>query len=340
MYADIKSNNSLDSEEVQTFFTDSVDFEEVETKAGKEFYVKGYISTHDKDLVNDIVTNGCMSDMLEQLKSRNIKLDVEHEAFKGSTNFEKEINKTTIPIAKVVKAIQTEKGIWIKALMNKAHARFEEVWKSVKGGFLDAFSIAFIPLKTAVKAIDGEKTRLLDRLNLLNIAMTGNPINPSASMGEIFMKSLYNFDIKNNLEVSDMATKKEAGDKVEGKNSEPSTSDLLEELKSLGERIEALEELKDGEESEPATPEKPPEDAPAEPAEKPEGGSESEGGEGGEAEDAEVKAIGERLESLEKEVKSILEKPILKSKVSDMKADLNKADKAESKSKGPLDNIV
>ena len=36
---------------------------------GKVFFVEGYISTSDVDLVNDIVTMNCLLDMSEQMKS-------------------------------------------------------------------------------------------------------------------------------------------------------------------------------------------------------------------------------------------------------------------------------
>lgn len=178
------------------FYTDNLDFEEIQTKGGNEHYITGYISTYDKDMVNDIVTPACMSDMLEQMKGRNIKLDVEHESFRGKDRIETELNKTIIPIGRIIDAVQDEKGIKIKALLNTAHTRFREVWSSIKNKFLDAFSIAYIPISTAKKSISGEIIRMLDKVNLLNVALTGNPINTTAKMDEIFVKSLYEFETK------------------------------------------------------------------------------------------------------------------------------------------------
>ena len=37
---------------------------------------------------------------------------------------------------------------------------------------------------------DGKSIRLLDDLNLLNVALTGNPVNPNASMTSVMAKSL------------------------------------------------------------------------------------------------------------------------------------------------------
>ena len=68
---------------------------------GENFFVEGFISTSDLDLVNDIVTKDCIIDMADQMKERTVKLDVEHESFRGNTDLEREINKTIIPVAKI-----------------------------------------------------------------------------------------------------------------------------------------------------------------------------------------------------------------------------------------------
>ena len=80
-----------------TFFTDVAGYEVVDVKGGKKYYVTGYISTKDRDLVDDIVTEKGLDGMLKQLLTKNIKLDVEHEAFR-------EDNPTIIPIGKIIEA--------------------------------------------------------------------------------------------------------------------------------------------------------------------------------------------------------------------------------------------
>jgi HK97 family phage prohead protease len=166
-----------------TFFTDEVGYEEIETKGGKEYFVTGYISTKDRDLVNDIISEEAMSDMLMQINHKNIKLDVEHEAWRQE-------NPSIVPIGKIVEAKRDTKGIFVKAVLNRAHGRFKEVWESIKSGFLDAFSIAFKTTKYVHKVVDGVKTRILNGVELLNIALTGNPVNPECKMTEVFTKSL------------------------------------------------------------------------------------------------------------------------------------------------------
>jgi len=157
---------------------------------GENFFVEGYISTSDLDLVNDIVTKDCLMDMADQMRQRVIKFDVEHESFRGKSNLEKEINKTTIPIAKVDDFLVDKKGLKVRAVLNRHSPRFDEVKGSIEDGFLDAFSIAYVPTKSTTQNKEGINVRMLDRLNLLNVAFTGNPINTESRMTNVFAKSL------------------------------------------------------------------------------------------------------------------------------------------------------
>ena len=173
-----------------TFFTDEIGYEQTETKGGKDYFVTGYISTKDRDLVNDVVSEEALSSMLSQINNKNIKLDVEHEAWR-------EENPSIVPVGKIIEAKRDDKGIFVKAVLNRAHGRFKEVWDSVKSGFLDAFSIAFKTTKYIHKVVDGVKTRILNGVELLNVALTGNPVNPECKMTEVFTKSLKDMeDIK------------------------------------------------------------------------------------------------------------------------------------------------
>ncbi len=157
---------------------------------GTNFFVEGHISTSDLDLVNDIVTKECIIDMAEQMRERTIKLDVEHESFKGKTDLEMEINKTIIPAAKIDDFLIDEKGLKVRAMLNKHVSRFNEVKNSIQDGFLDAFSIAFMPVKETIQEKGGKQIRMLDKINLLNVAFTGNPVNTYASIDQVFLKSL------------------------------------------------------------------------------------------------------------------------------------------------------
>jgi phage head maturation protease len=203
---------------MQTFVIANVSTD-IEAKADseKQYYVTGYISTTDLDRVNDVVTQDCLNDMLLQIKNRNIKLDIEHEVVKD--------NK--LPFGRIIDAGLDKKGLWVRAVLNTAYPDFEKYWKSVQSGFLDAFSILYRPIRFMEKQIAGKAARLLTKLDLVNVAITGNPVNPECRMTASFAKSLdalrsENMDKKEMMDddkKKEMAEKKEAAkdDKKETK---------------------------------------------------------------------------------------------------------------------------
>lgn len=170
------------SENVYIFNSKSLEYTAIETKGKSQYYVSGYITTPDMDLYNDVVTENCMKSMLTQIKSGNVKLDYDHEVFRDSASI--------IPVGKIIDAGLDSKGLWVKAELNSDSPKFSSLWGSIKGGFVDAFSIAFKPLKTVTKAIGETTARLLDELTLVNVAFTGNPVNPQARITAYDMKSI------------------------------------------------------------------------------------------------------------------------------------------------------
>lgn len=183
-----------------TFYSDKLSFAEVKGKNGPEYFIKGHISTGDLDLVDDIVTKDCLDDMYSQFDSKNMKLDFEHEAFRGKSKIESEINKTKLPLGKAITRNIDNKGLEVKWQLNPTWQKFDEkgnvtmgfkeLWSNITNNYLDAFSIAYIPVSTQVKNIDGKKARLLKNIKLLNVALTGNPVNTSATMTNVMAKSL------------------------------------------------------------------------------------------------------------------------------------------------------
>jgi HK97 family phage prohead protease len=182
----------MGSKKTYTFYTDKVSYKSEVKDNKKTCYISGYISTKDRDIVDDIVTEKAMSKMLSQLLTKSIKLDVEHEAWAME-------NPSIIPIGKIIEASRDEKGIFVKASINGSHSRFDEVWSSIKDGYLDAFSIAYKANDYVHKLVDGVKTRMLNDVDLLNVAITGNPVNPEARMTNVFTKSLNEFTEENKM---------------------------------------------------------------------------------------------------------------------------------------------
>jgi len=187
------------------YYTRGIDYKSFfdEKSKTKRYFVKGHIDSSDLDLVNDIVTRNCMQDLDTQLKSGNIKLDFDHETLRkgaGENDLDAQLNLTKIPLGKKSSAELDAKGNLVEFELNPNWKKFDskgnvvmtfkEVWDNVKSGFYDAFSIAYVPINKVDKMVGNVKARMLDKINLINVALTGNPINPSATMTNVFVKSL------------------------------------------------------------------------------------------------------------------------------------------------------
>jgi hypothetical protein len=180
-----------------TFYANNIQVKSFfDEKAKKQRYmVGGYISTGDLDLVNDIATEDCRRDLSEQFKGRKIKLDYDHETIRADRNqdeFDSRLNLTKPVLGKAVSEENDGVGnmVWFELnpnwkkfdLQGNVTMDFKSVWEDIENGYYDAFSIAYVPTKTRMMTKGGSQIRLLDKVNLINVALTGNPVNPAARM--------------------------------------------------------------------------------------------------------------------------------------------------------------
>ena len=175
----------MDQLQVFEGVTNPFQFKEIITKAQKRYIVSGYISTMDLDLAGDQVTSECLQDMLSQIQNGSVKMDWEHE-----TILEQDLNK--VPRARIIpeSAKVDGKGLWVEAEINPDHKDFNEIWGSIKNKFLDAFSIAFRPVEAVVKWMGDKAIRILNKIKLINVGITGNPVNEEAKMDAVIVKAL------------------------------------------------------------------------------------------------------------------------------------------------------
>lgn len=183
------------SQESSFTFTTPLNVNVVEIKGEEHLFVEGDISTNDIDLVNDVMTENCQKSMQRQIMERNMKLDLEHEAFKGSTHEEKEISKTKIPAGKIIDATVKDLGngrysTSIKGEINRHNPNYATTKGNLLEKYLDAFSVAFLATDVTYTQKEGKSVRLLNDVRLLNVALTGNPCNTSAQLSNIFTKSM------------------------------------------------------------------------------------------------------------------------------------------------------
>lgn len=148
-------------------------------KGEKKYFVEGYASTIDEDKAGEVLSYQAQEDMVRQIEGQNITMDLEHEEWYDSNgNLLPRPKNEKIPVAKIVSAELRPRGAWIRAELNTHLRSFHELWGSIQGGFLKAFSVAFYPIQKSGNSIS--------KLNLVNVTLTGSPVNPNAT----FMASM------------------------------------------------------------------------------------------------------------------------------------------------------
>ena len=181
-----------EQEIVKETFNYSLKFDplEVITKGGSEHnhYVEGYFSTIDEDLAREVLTKSAQQDILRQVKGRVITLDTEHEIFYSQDGSPLSKPTSNIPIGKVVDAELRAKGVWGRVEINGDCPKFKNIWGSILKGFLHSFSVAFYPVEAIKRKVDGVLKSFVNKLNLINITLTGSPVNPEAKFNAV-MKS-------------------------------------------------------------------------------------------------------------------------------------------------------
>lgn len=147
---------------------------EVNLKGSKQYYIEGYASTVDEDKAGEIIDVTAQRDIYDQVLTENITMDIEHEEwYDDNGKLLARPKNEKIPVAKIVHAELRPKGVWVKAQINTNLRSFNELWGSIKDGFLKAFSVAFYP----VQKVGG----VIKHLRLVNVTLTGSPVNPNAT---------------------------------------------------------------------------------------------------------------------------------------------------------------
>lgn len=182
-------------QEASFTFTTPLNVNLVNLKGEEHLFVEGDISTNDIDLVNDIMTKECQESMQKQIMEGSLKLDLEHESFRGESHEEKEIAKTKIPAGKLIDSTVEDLGnkrysTRVKGEINRHNPNYVSIKGNLTEGYLDAFSVAFLPTDVTYDMKDGLRVRMLNDVKLLNVALTGNPCNTKAQLSDIFMKSM------------------------------------------------------------------------------------------------------------------------------------------------------
>ncbi len=197
---------------------DAFGFSEAIIKGERKYYVEGYASTIDEDKAGEVLDHSAQQDIFNQIQSENITMDIEHEEWYDSNGKVLSRPKNEkIPVAKVVDAKLTPKGTWIKAEINPHLRSFKELWGSITDGFLKAFSVAFYPVSKSGNVIKA--------LRLVNITLTGSPVNPQATFSATMKSASAYLDSLTHFEEDLKAEKPDTNStNLEDQADSPSTS--------------------------------------------------------------------------------------------------------------------
>jgi len=314
-----------------------------EIKGNKKHYVEGFISTIDVDDYNEVVTENAQKKIYNIVKSRMeaqtpITMDLEHEEFLKDGKVLDKPKANKIPVAKIVDVELRSRGVWVKAEINKDSEIFDNVWGSIKNRMLHSFSIAFAPLKAVTKSINGVVHKFIEDLNLINVTLTGCPVNTNATFTPVMKAALKsmgeNMEENNNTPEPSAPEAPVETPEVPAKEEKPVTvNDIVETVRDLekqkaelaAEKAKLEQERADFEASktpkEPAEPETPTNAEPVSPL-------------------SQVKSMKDKIIKLEQEnanLKARLATPIFKSKIKS--PEMAMKDVPKQKELSPLDLV-
>lgn len=175
------------------------------TDAGSDQWVfEGIASTADMDLYNEVVYPESFLNSIEFFKS-NGKIFFDHDYAKSNADWlsdhgfsKEEIIALRTPIGKPLDARITSEGLYIKAILNKAHPMAQLMWNQYLNNEDDNFrdqiglSIGAKYLGSPRREFDvtkGKHVTYLPDLLLYEVSMTPEPVNPHTRSWASVMKS-------------------------------------------------------------------------------------------------------------------------------------------------------
>jgi hypothetical protein len=201
------------------FFSDKIEIKSHLKDGIEKFYLTGVVSSSNKDLGYDIVSERALGQLVETLNTKPIKLGYDHQEILTG-------RPTMVPIGKSIngtsKLIENGTKAYAEFELNDSLSIFPEIKNSLERGFLDAFSVEY-RTNEAIPAIEHKGTadspRYISSWDVVGMAVTGRPMNPDA-YAQFCAKHLEGFII-NDIHIPD-------GIDVKKENK---TGGIMEELK-------------------------------------------------------------------------------------------------------------
>jgi len=236
------------------------------TADGKEAeFVEGFLATTHLDKGNDRFTEEALKQMAEDINSSVEEVDavfnkVDEEQIGNldhNNNPASPFGDTrTVPAFKLVDAKvratdDGETGLWIKGVLNTGGMLADTVSavkNSIRNGFLNAFSIEFVPEKVRQVREDNKIVRIIEKAAAKGAALTGRPMNPEADMTDSSLKSMaaeFEDETKNDITMSeDDVDASESEGKSEDEDAKEESQEAQEqeqqESKNLAEDVSEL----------------------------------------------------------------------------------------------------
>lgn len=163
----VKGSQHNATKECKTFSFNIQETKEVQIDGGNYGLVRGYASTYGNiDRGSDRVINGAFKKSLEKYKATNrpIKMYYQHDS------------KEVIGGFPVDKIIDDTNGLYVEGHINLDVQRGREAYALAKQGVIQDFSIGYTVSDYEIKG----SVRQLKELDLWEISMVGEPMNPEA----------------------------------------------------------------------------------------------------------------------------------------------------------------
>lgn len=180
---------------------------QVDSQGREREYVEGFVATTHLDKGNDRYTEDALRMMAKDITQENDTVDAVFrdmdESQIGNVDHDNNPAMPTgdtriVPAFKIVDAEirdteDGETGLWIKGMLNSdgmPSDTVSAVKNSIKDGFLNAFSIEFIPEKVRQVRENDTVVRVIEAAKAKGAALTGRPMNPEAQMTDADLKSM------------------------------------------------------------------------------------------------------------------------------------------------------
>ena len=158
-------------------------------------FIEGYASTWDLDRGGDIIVNGAFTETLSQLSAngRTIRMLAGHD-------YEDLIGGFPVSECK-----QDNNGLFVRGEVNLEVQKGRETYALAKQGVLCDMSIGFsLPADSCeFKEVDGEIVRFIKKLNLWEISLVPEPMNPRAQITAVKSRNIESIkDVENLLKTA------------------------------------------------------------------------------------------------------------------------------------------